>query len=557
MWPQVISQCTMGTVLLFSISIKGLLATILLQPQGGALFICIQPGKEKEHIRFYALCFTILTLVQCMRQWSGFVPATIEPFQQVVGIHRSWNGVFTVKLEFGLDRQSLWIVQLTAVLMPLAVLCSWNTFLPNKNRIAFYGQLQALESFQFRTFTRLDLFCFYVLYECALLPMFLLIGLGGSRARKVRAAYLLVLYTLVGSQAMLPALLLLYSRAGTTNYLLQNVIPIQSSRQQLLWCGFFMAFAVKVPLMPMHLWLPEAHVERSTAGSVQQRGVLLKQGTYGLLRYNLFLFPERRAYLAPRVSTICQVGVIYASLTTLRQVDQKKLVAYSSVAHISIVVQALFTINEVGILGSIFTMQAHGVRSPAQFLCVGALYDRTHTKALKYLGGAATAIPQFSIWFFIFSLCNMAQPQTPNFVGEFQSQCGIFAQNRVAQTICQGGVILSAVYTLWAYARVVHGIPKKVYCVGMADQNKREWWTLAIQAFIVLWWGLKPTAVLNSQASSVYYWQQRNLVIFEPAPWATIFCSQKQKKKRAILFCSIKLKYNRTEKNSSMESPFW
>lgn len=168
-------------------------------------------------------------------------------------------------------------------------------------------------------------------------------------------------------------------------------------------------------------------------------------------------------------------------------------------------------------------MQAHGVRSPAQFQCVGALYDRTHTKALKYLGGAATAMPLFSIWFFIFSLCNMALPLTPNFVGEFQSQCGIFAQNGVALAISLGGVLLSAVYTLWAYARVVHGMPKIQYLNGMADLNRREWWTQTILAIIAIWWGLKPTAVLDSLASCVYYWQQRSFAVYEPTPWATLF----------------------------------
>nr|YP_009449869.1 NADH dehydrogenase subunit 4 [Pectinodesmus pectinatus]ANG44806.1 NADH dehydrogenase subunit 4 [Pectinodesmus pectinatus] len=520
MWPLVFSMCVLGTTLLMTIPLEGLLSTVLLLPLGAALFLCVLPGKESQLHRFYALFFSLVTLVLCMRLWSGFVPAAVEPFQQVVGFSRSWNGLLTVKLEFGLDSLSLWMVLLTAALMPLAVLCSWQT--QNQHSQSFYALLLALESFLFRCFTSLDLLCFYVLYECALLPMFLLIGLGGSRARKVRAAYLLVLYTLVGSLAMLPCLLLLYSRAGTTNYLLLRQLPIDSRRQLLLWWGFFLAFAVKVPLMPLHLWLPEAHVERSTAGSVLLAGVLLKLGTYGLCRFNLYLFPEASAYLGPRVSTICLVGVIYRSLTTLRQVDLKKIVAYSSVAHMSLVVLALFTMNEVGILGSILTMLAHGIASPALFLCVGALYDRTHTKALKYLGGAATAMPLFSVWFFIFSLCNMALPLTPNFVGEFLSLCGIFAQNAVSLTICLGGVILSAVYTLWAYARVVHGMPKIQYVSGMADLNRREWWTLAILAIIAVWWGLKPTAVLDSLGVCVYYWQQCSLAIYEPSPWALL-----------------------------------
>lgn len=506
MWPQVFSCCVLGTALLQSIPVEGLLAYVLLLPLRGAFFLCIQPGKERKKHRFFALLFSQRTLLLSMRLWSGFVPAAVEPFQQVVGFHSNWNGFLTLQFEFGLDSQSLWMVLLTAVLMPLAILCSWNT--QNAHSQSFYAQLLALESFLFACFTSLDLLCFYVLYECALLPMFLLIGLGGSRARKVKAAYLLVLYTLVGSLAMLPCLLLLYSRTGTTNYELLRHLPLSQSRELILWWGFFLAFAVKVPLMPLHLWQPEAHVERSTAGSVQQAGVQLKLGTYGQQRFNLYLFPNASAYFGPFVSTICLIGVVYASQTTLRQVDQKKLVAYSSVAHMSIVVLALFTINEVGILGSIFTMQAHGIASPALFQCVGAQYDRTHTKAQKYLGGAATAMPLFSIWFFLFSQCNMAQPLTPNFVGEFLSLCGIFAQNFFSQVVCQRGVILSAVYTLWAYARVVHGMPKIQYLHGMADQNRREWWTLTVLVFVAVWWGLKPMAVLDSLSACVYYWQQ-------------------------------------------------
>lgn len=523
MWPLVIRLCVLGTAFVQSIPLKGLLAIVLQQPISAALFLCVQPGKDSKAHRYYALFFTMVTQVLCMRQWSGFVPAAVEPFQQVVGLKASWNGQLTVKLEFGLDRLSLWMVLQTAVQMPQAVLCSWHT--QNKHSQSFYAQQLALESFQFRCFTSLDLFCFYVLYECAQQPMFQLIGQGGSRERKVRAAYLQVLYTLVGSQAMLPCLLLQYSRAGTTNYLLLRSLPIHSSRQLLQWWGFFQAFAVKVPLMPQHLWLPEAHVERSTAGSVLQAGVLQKQGTYGLLRFNQYQFPEASAYLGPRVSTLCLIGVIYASLTTQCQVDQKKIVAYSSVAHMSMVVQALFTLNEVGILGSIFTMQAHGVRSPALFQCVGALYDRTHTKALKYLGGAATAMPLFSIWFFIFSLCNMALPLTPNFVGEFLSLCGIFAHNGRSLTICLGGVIQRAVYTLWAYARVVHGMPKIQYVSGMADLNRREWWCLAILAIVAIWWGQKPSAVQDSQGSFVYFWQQCSMANYEPVPWAIIAVS--------------------------------
>lgn len=511
MWLQVFCFCILGTAVVLSIPLKGLLSAVLLTPLIGSFCLCIQPGKERKTHRYIALLFSLRTLLQCMRLWSGmgfggFIGGdrSSRPFSQLVSFQMGWSGFFNVSLEFGLDRQSLWMVQLTAFQMPQAIQCSWTT--QNRHSSSFYALLLGLTTFLFACFTRTDLITFYVQYECAQQPMFLLIGLGGSRARKVKAAYLQVLYTLFGSQAMQPLLLLLYSRTGTTNYEQQRHFRLSESREYILWWGFFQAFAVKVPLMPLHLWLPEAHVERSTAGSVQQAGVLLKLGTYRLQRFNLYLFPNRSAYFYPFVSTVCQVGIIYASLTTLRQVDLKKIVAYSSVAHMSMVVLALFTMNEVGIIGSIFTMQAHGIRSPAQFLCVGYLYDRTHTKALKYLGGAATAMPLFSIWFFIFTQCNMAMPLTPSFVGEFLSLCGIFAQNSLSLVLSLIGVILSAVYSQWAYARVVHGMPKRVYIHGMADLNRREWWTLAMLFLLRVWFGIAPTYILDSLRSTVYYW---------------------------------------------------
>lgn len=516
---QVFCMSILGTAALLSIPLDGLLSVVQALPLRGGLFQCVLPGKERKMHRIFALIFSLRTLLLCLRLWSGFVPNASVPFSQVIGFQTNWGGFQSLNLEFGQDRLNLWMVLLTAVLMPLAILCSWNT--QNNHRRRFYGLLLCLESFLFACFTSLDILCFYVLYECSLIPMFQLIGQRGSRARKVKAAYLQVLYTLVGSLAMLPVLLLQQSRTGTTHYeqvrhsvgRLNSESGISELVEYIMWCGFFQAFAVKVPLMPLHLWLPEAHVERSTRGSVQLAGVQQKLGTYRLLRFNLYLFPRASSYFAPFVSTICLVGIVYASQTTLRQVDQKKIVAYSSVAHMSMVVLALFTMNEVGIVGSIFTMLAHGIRSPALFLCVGYLYDRTHTKALKYLGGAATAMPFFSIFFFFFTLCNMALPLTPNFVGEFLSLCGIFRRNSFSLRISLAGVIQSAVYSLWAYARVVHGMPKRIYIHGMADQNRREWWTLIIQLIGRIWFGLRPNYIQDSLSVPVYYWGQCSLNI--------------------------------------------
>ena len=514
MWLQVFCFSILGTAGLLSIPLKGLLSVVQQTPAIGSFCLSILPGKDSKTHRYVALLFSLRTLLQAVRLWSGFSPVFAfwqsqnaggtSPFSSIVSFNQGWSGFFTVSLEFGMDRLSLWMVLQTAFQMPQAIQCSWTT--QNAHSSAFYALLLCLTTFLFACFTRIDLITFYVQYECALQPMFQLIGQGGSRARKVKRAYQLVLYTLFGSLAMQPLLLLLYSRTGTTNYELLRHFRLSESREYILWWGFFQAFAVKVPLMPLHLWQPEAHVERSTAGSVQQAGVLQKLGTYRLLRFNLYLFPNRSAYFYPFISTVCLVGIIYASQTTLRQVDLKKIVAYSSVAHMSMVVLAQFTMNEVGIIGSIFTMLAHGIRSPAQFLCVGYQYDRTHTKALKYLGGCATAMPQFSIWFFIFTLCNMAMPLTPSFVGEFLSLCGIFAQNSLSLLFSLIGVVLRAVYSQWAYARVVHGMPKRVYIHGMADQNRREWWTLAMLFQLRLWFGIKPRYIQDSLRSTVYYW---------------------------------------------------
>lgn len=509
MWPLVLTSCTLGSFLLLQVSSEFLLGTVLLTPLFGALIICLLPSNASNWHRTVALAITFVTLLLSLRLWSSFIPLAGIPFQHVFGITGGWQGTVWVRLEFGVDSLSLWMVLLTSMLNPLAVLCSWQTM--QRCSQPFMALLLLLQTALFGAFTCLDLLGFYVLYESSLLPMFLLIGLGGSRSRKVRAAYLLVIYTLIGSLAMLPVVLLMYSQAGSTSFELLSHTSWAPARQLVLWWGLFLAFAVKVPMMPVHLWLPEAHVEASTAGSVLLAGVLLKLGTYGLLRFSLPLLPEACVYYGPFVIVLCLVGIVYASLTTLRQVDLKKVVAYSSVAHMNLVVLALFTLTDLGGIGAAFQMLAHGVASPALFLCVGALYDRSHTKALKYLGGAATAMPLFSLMFFIFSLSNMALPLTPNFVGEFLCLCSIFGYNVWALCAACIGVFLSAAYTMWAYARVVHGMPKPQVFRAMADLNRREFVALLPLLVLVVWWGIKPGVVLDSLASSLSFWHQSAL----------------------------------------------
>lgn len=517
MFPVVVSVCGMSTALLLNIPATNVLGWVIVLPVIGASVLAFLPQSHPMLAKVWALFITLLTLTLSMRLWASFQPLASEPFQSIVGLEAGWKGILSFHLAFGVDGLSLWMVLLTAALMPLAVLCGWNGVQTGSR--AFLGLLLVLETALLSAFTCLDLLGFYILYECALLPMFLLIGLGGSRARKVRAAYLLVLYTLVGSLALLPAVLLALSGAGSTSLLALIHTGWAPARQLILWWGFFLAFAVKIPVIPLHLWLPEAHVEASTAGSVLLAGVLLKLGTYGLLRFCLPLWPDASAYYGPMALTIALIGVVYASFTTLRQVDLKKLVAYSSIAHMNMGLLAILTLGDLGAIGASFLMLAHGVASPALFLCVGALYDRAHTKALKYLGGAATAMPLFSLALFIGSLCNLALPLTPNFVAEFLCLCSLWAHHVGVLVGALIGVILSAAYTLWAYARVVHGMPKSTFFKAMADLNRRESWTLLPLGVIAVWWGLKPGIVLNDLSGGLWFWNQSSLQTIVVETW--------------------------------------
>lgn len=537
MFPVVLSVCGMSTALLLNIPTENLLGWILSFPLLGALGLALLPFSRAVVYKVWALFFTLLTLGCCMRLWASFQPLAPEPFQAIVGVYAGWKSVLNFHLFFGVDGLSLWMVLLTAALMPLAILCGWSGTQTGSK--AFLALLLVLETALLSAFTCLDLLGFYVLYESALLPMFLLIGLGGQRERKVRAAYLLVLYTLVGSLALLPAVLLALSGAGSTSLLALVHTGWAPARQLVLWWGFFLAFAVKIPVIPLHLWLPEAHVEASTAGSVLLAGVLLKLGTYGLLRFCLPLWPIASAYYGPIALTIALIGVVYASLTTLRQVDLKKLVAYSSIAHMNMGLLAILTLGDLGAIGASFLMLAHGVASPALFLCVGALYDRAHTKALKYLGGAATAMPLFSLALFIASLCNLALPLTPNFVAEFLCLCSLWGHNLTVLVGALIGVILSAAYTLWAYARVVHGMPKTTFFNAMADLNRRETWTLLPLGLLTIWWGLKPEIVLNDLSAGLWFWQQSAQKALSVYPWIyskNFFLDQQHQKAFSICF---------------------
>jgi len=333
--------------------------------------------------------------------------------------------------------------------------------------------------------------------------MFLIIGVWGSRERKIRAAYQFFLYTLIGSVLMLLAILFIYFQTGTTDLQVLLTVDFSEKRQILLWLAFFASFAVKVPMVPVHIWLPEAHVEAPTAGSVILAGILLKLGTYGFLRFSLPLFPLATVYFTPAVYTLSILGIIYASLTTLRQIDLKKIIAYSSVAHMGYVTLGLFSLNFQGIEGAILLMLSHGLVASALFLCVGILYDRHKTRLVKYYGGCVHVMPLFSFFFLIFTLGNISLPGTSSFIGELLVLIGSFQTNTFIAFLASTGMILGAGYSIWLYNRVVFGNFKPHFINTFSDINRREFFILLPFALGVLWMGIYPEVFMDPMHSSV------------------------------------------------------
>jgi len=483
-----------------------LLLWIRLLPLCGAVVRWFRPYGSVSIHRQWSRWVTLVTLRGSLRRWATFDASSTELFQRVTEFRLGWRGTLWRNACFGMDGISRWMILLTTALFPICILCSWNARSTNSKE--FRTCLRVMESMLLACWTVLDLFTFYVLYESVLIPMFLLIGLGGSRARKIRAAYQRRLYTLFGSLRMLPCILCIYSETGTTQLERLYHYDWSIERQRILWWGFFFAFAVKIPMVPLHLWLPEAHVEAPTAGSVRLAGVLRKLGAYGFRRWTLPFFPEASSYYSPWVLTLSLIARIYTSLTTLRQVDLKKIIAYSSVAHMSMITLALFSFNDLACTASIWMMLSHGIVSPAMFRCVGVLYDRTHTKLLKYLGGTASTMPLFSTFFFRFSLGHMARPLFPNFIAEFLTLCGLFQSHTWAFLISCTGMVRGAAYTLWAYARVVHGLPKSSFVQQTADRCRREFWVFVPLIARCIWFGIFPTTVLDSRTNSVLNWNQ-------------------------------------------------
>ncbi|GJP40424.1 hypothetical protein CLOM_g100, partial [Closterium sp. NIES-68] len=474
------------------------LSALILFPLLGGLFVSFITESKIRTIRIVGLCTSFITFLYSLFFWLEFDNSTPK-FQFVETIQ--WLPYSNINFVLGLDGISLFFVILTTFLVPICLLVGWSSIQKSKKEyiIAFL----VLESLMIAVFCMLDLLLFYVFFESVLIPMFIIIGVWGSRQRKIQAAYQFFLYTLFGSLFMLLAILLIFFQTGTTDLQILLTTEFSERRQILLWIAFFASFAVKVPMVPVHIWLPEAHVEAPTAGSVILAGILLKLGTYGFLRFSIPMFPEATLYFTPFIYTLSVIAIIYTSLTTIRQIDLKKIIAYSSVAHMNFVTIGMFSLNMQGIEGSILLMLSHGLVSSALFLCVGALYDRHKTRLVRYYGGLAQTMPIFSVIFLFFTLANMSLPGTSSFIGEFLILVGAFQRNTLIATLAALGMILGAAYSLWLYNRVVFGNFQPNFINKFSDLNRREVFIFLPFILGVIWMGVYPEVFLESMHTSV------------------------------------------------------
>lgn len=494
-----------------------LLSTVLLLPLLGVFILLFIPNWKVQLIRNIALNTSLITFLTSLLLWIEFDNSTskFQFFENYTWLGSSNLNNLGLTSEFsfstlnfvlGLDGISLFFVILTTFLIPICILVSWtsiNVYI-KEYCIAFL----VLESLMIAVFCVLDLLLFYVFFESVLIPMFIIIGVWGSRERKIRAAYQFFLYTLFGSVLMLLAILLIYFQTGTTDLEILYTSKFSETRQIILWLAFFASFAVKVPMVPVHIWLPEAHVEAPTAGSVILAGILLKLGTYGFLRFSIPLFPYATFYFTPLIYTMSIIAIIYTSLTTLRQIDLKKIIAYSSVAHMNFVTLGLFSLNTQGIEGSILLMLSHGLVSPALFLCVGVLYDRHKTRLLRYYAGCGRTMPLFAVLFVFFTMANISLPGTSSFIGEFLVLFGTYQNNSFIAVMASTGMVLGAAYALWLCNRLLYGVVKPHFVTSFSDISRREFFMFLPFVISILWMGIYPEPFLDAihcSASNLLY----------------------------------------------------
>jgi NADH-quinone oxidoreductase subunit M len=477
-----------------------LLSVTTFLPLVGAFLIMVLVGGEdadgRRNARYIALWTTLLTFLVSLLIWWHFDASTAK-FQFVE--EYAWLGA-SIKYKMGVDGISMLFVILTTFLMPLCILASWEAI---EERVKEYMiAFLVLETLMIGVFCALDLVLFYLFFEGGLIPMFLIIGVWGGK-RRVYASFKFFLYTLLGSVLMLLAMMYMYYQAGTTDIPTLLSFKFDKGAQWWLWLAFFASFAVKMPMWPVHTWLPDAHVEAPTAGSVILAAILLKMGGYGFLRFSIPMFPVASHDLAPLVFVLSIVAIIYTSLVALAQEDMKKLIAYSSVAHMGFVTMGLFTFNVQGIQGGIFQMLSHGLVSGALFLCVGVVYDRMHTRDIDAYGGLVNRMPIYAACFMVFTMANVGLPGTSGFVGEFLTLLAAFKVNTWVAALATTGVILSAGYALWLYRRVIFGPLEKPSLKAITDMGPREIAVMVPLVVLVILFGVWPAPLLDPTAVSV------------------------------------------------------
>jgi NADH-quinone oxidoreductase subunit M len=478
----------------------GILSGLLVLPLIGALFIALALKDDEAGVRnarWTALWATLATFILAMIAWSQFDIAKAG-FQLVE--RREWLSD-TIVYQLGVDGISMPFVILTAFLMPFCIVASWESV--TKRVREYMIAFLVLETMMIGVFVALDTILFYVFFEAGLIPMFLIIGIWGG-ARRIYASFKLFLYTLLGSVLMLLAMMAMYWDAGTTDIVkILAEHKFGAQMQFWLWLAFFASFAVKMPMWPVHTWLPDAHVEAPTAGSVVLAAILLKMGGYGFIRFSLPMFPEASQYFAPLVFALSIIAIIYTSLVAMMQEDVKKLIAYSSVAHMGFVTMGIFAGNVQGVQGAVFQMVSHGLVSGALFLCVGVVYDRMHTRDIAAYGGLVHRMPFYALVFMVLTMANVGLPGTSGFIGEFLTLMGAFKANTWVAFFATTGVVLSAAYALWLYARMIFGEVKNHAFDTIPDLDRREIAVLAPLVLLVIYYGVQPGPILDATAASV------------------------------------------------------
>ena len=482
---------------------SNLLLLLVVLPIISSFIILLLPAKNSNLIRYIGTFTSFFVFFMSLLLWLFFDNNYVR-FQFI--FNSTWVSSLNLNFSLGIDGISLFFVLLTTLLIPLCLLSSWENI--TKRSKEYIIAFLMIESFLILVFCVRDLLLFYIFFESTLIPMFIIIGIWGSRERKVRASYMLFLYTLLGSVLMLLSILYIYFRVGTTDYETLLTYSFTFTEQRFIWLAFFASFASKVPMLPVHIWLPEAHVEAPTAGSVILAGILLKLGSYGFIRFSLPLFPEASLYFTPFIFALSVIGILYSSLTAIRQTDLKRIVAYTSVAHMNLVVIGLFSFNIIGLEGAILQSLSHGFVSSALFLIIGVLYDRHHTKMVKYYSGLVHTMPLFTIIFLIFTMANIGLPGTSSFVGEFLLLLGAFKISICIAFFGATGMVLGGCYSLWLFNRIVYGNLKIQYLAKFQDISYREFFIFLPLLVGTLVMGIYPEIFLEAIHGST-----QNLVV--------------------------------------------